>query len=164
MFKNPSLLLYICSMFLKRIILFFLCFPSLINSQYTDQINSNRPGASVGAFSVGKNVIQSELGFSFRKFTHSGYNNSTFDGGIGFLSLRWGFISEKLELLLDSKYLKGSLVSKLYTIDQKSVKQGFLGNFIGFKYLLFDPFRKEKETNVYSWKANNGFKLREMIP
>ena len=164
MFKNPSLLLYICSMFLKRIILFFLCFPSLINSQYTDQINSNRPGASVGAFSVGKNVIQSELGFSFRKFTHSGYNNSTFDGGIGFLSLRWGFISEKLELLLDSKYLKGYLVSKLYTIDQKSVKQGFLGNFIGFKYLLFDPFRKEKETNVYSWKANNGFKLREMIP
>ena len=164
MFKNPSLLLYICSMFLKRLILFFLCFPSLINSQYTDQINSNRPGASVGAFSVGKNVIQSELGFSFRKFTHSGYNNSTFDGGIGFLSLRWGFISEKLELLLDSKYLRGSLVSKLYTIDQKSVKQGFLGNFIGFKYLLFDPFRKEKETNVYSWKANNGFKLREMIP
>ena len=29
---------------------------------------------------------------------------------------------------------------------------------------MFDPFRKEKETNVYSWKANNGFKFREMIP
>ena len=29
-----------------------------IKSQYTDQINSNRPGASIGAFAVGKNVIQ----------------------------------------------------------------------------------------------------------
>ena len=30
------------------------------HGQYTDQINSNRPGASIGAFSVGKNVVQFE--------------------------------------------------------------------------------------------------------
>ena len=151
-------------MFFKRVIFFFLFYSSAINSQYTDQINSNRPGASIGAFSVGKNVIQSELGFSYRHFNHNGYNNSTFDGVIGFLAIRWGFVSERLELILDSKYLKGSLNSKLYSIEQKTVRQGFLGNFIGFKYLLYDPFRKEKETNVYNWKANNGFKLRDMIP
>ena len=151
-------------MFFKRVIFFFLFYSSVINSQYTDQINSNRPGASIGAFSVGKNVIQSELGFSYRHFNHNGYNNSTFDGVIGFLAIRWGFVSERLELILDSKYLKGSLNSKLYSIEQKTVRQGFLGNFIGFKYLLYDPFRKEKETNVYNWKANNGFKLRDMVP
>ena len=52
---------------------------------YTDQINSNRPGASIGAFSVGKNVYQSELGFAY-DYAHSGYNNSTFDAAIGFIS------------------------------------------------------------------------------
>jgi hypothetical protein len=30
----------------------------LIQAQYTDQINSNRPGESIGAFSVGTRVIQ----------------------------------------------------------------------------------------------------------
>ena len=92
-------------MFFKRVIFFFLFYSSVINSQYTDQINSNRPGASIGAFSVGKNVIQSELGFSYRHFNHNGYNNSTFDGVIGSLAIRWGFVSERLELILDSKYL-----------------------------------------------------------
>ncbi|MBF11158.1 MAG: hypothetical protein CMC63_02910, partial [Flavobacteriaceae bacterium] len=74
-------------MILKKLFLFFLVISFGINAQYTDQINSNRPGASIGAFSVGKNVIQSELGFSFRHYTHNGYNNSTFGGAIGFLSL-----------------------------------------------------------------------------
>ena len=36
-----------------------------IYSQYTDVINSNRPGSSHGAFSVGKNVLQFELGGNF---------------------------------------------------------------------------------------------------
>ena len=31
-------------------------------AQYTDVINSNRPGISQGAFAVGKNVLQFELG------------------------------------------------------------------------------------------------------
>ena len=36
---------------------------SLANyGQYTDVINSNRPGESMSAFSVGKTVIQAEMG------------------------------------------------------------------------------------------------------
>ena len=42
-------------------------------------------------------------------------------------------------------------------------RQGFLTNFIGFKYLFFDPFKKEKEINLYSWKANQ-FKIKDLIP
>ena len=60
-----------------------------LKAQYTDQINSNRPGASMGAFAVGKDVIQAEAGFAIRNATHAGYNNSTFRAGAGFLSLRW---------------------------------------------------------------------------
>ena len=94
-----------------RLALAFALFSVIIQAQYTDQINSNRPGASIGAFSVGKNVIQSEIGLSFHQYSHSGYNNSSFKGGLGFIALRWGFLFETLELTLESKYLKGSLNS-----------------------------------------------------
>ena len=54
--------------------------------QYTDQINSNRPGASVGAFSVGKNVIQFEGGTEFRAYEHRSYNDSKVNANLLFLS------------------------------------------------------------------------------
>ena len=68
-----------------------------IYSQYTDQINSNRPGASIGAFSVGTRVIQFEAGTEYRSYKHKGYNNSTIDGKVGFFSLRYGFLKEQLD-------------------------------------------------------------------
>jgi hypothetical protein len=77
----------------NRILLVFFLTTIAIKAQYTDQINSNRPGLSIGAFAVGKDVIQAEVGFAYRHYSHSGYNNSTFDGGIGFLSLRWGIFT-----------------------------------------------------------------------
>jgi len=147
-----------------RLVLAFFLYSFFIKAQYTDQINSNRPGASIGAFAVGKNVIQAEIGLVFQQYTHSGYNNSTFQGGVGFMTLRWGFLKETLELIIESQYLKGSLNSKITSISNRSSKNGFLQNFIGVKYLIYDPFRKERELNVYSWKANNGFKLRNLIP
>ena len=148
----------------NRILLVFFLTTIAIKAQYTDQINSNRPGLSIGAFAVGKDVIQAEVGFAYRHYSHSGYNNSIFDGGIGFLSLRWGFLRETLELTYEGKYLLGALNSKINSVPVVSTRKGFLQNFIGIKYLIYDPFKKEKSTNVYSWKANNGFKLRELIP
>ncbi len=164
MSKNPIFLYYICFMITLRLSLAFFLFSVIVKAQYTDQINSNRPGASIGAFAVGKNVIQSEIGIAFQQYSHSGYNNSTFEGGLGFIAFRWGFLTETLELTLESKYLKGSLNSKIASVPSRSSRNGFLQNFIGFKYLVYDPFRKEREENVYSWKANNGFKFRELIP
>ena len=38
---------------------------SPISSQYTEVINSNRPGSTQGAFAVGKNVLQFEIGANF---------------------------------------------------------------------------------------------------
>ena len=137
---------------------------SSAKAQYTDQINSNRPGSSIGAFSVGKNVIQAEAGLALRYFTHAGYNNSTFRGSISFLSLRWGFLFETLELTYEGQFLSGTLNSKILTNTTVYSRNGFLQNFIGLKYLLYDPFKKEKELNVYSWKANNGFKIKDLIP
>ena len=57
---------YICFMVFKNALFLFIFSSSILIAQYTDQINSNRPGASIGAFSVGKNVYQSEIGFAYR--------------------------------------------------------------------------------------------------
>ena len=48
---------------------------SLLNSQYTETINSNRPGSSHGAFSVGKNVLQIESGFKSSDFKNVNLKN-----------------------------------------------------------------------------------------
>ena len=81
-----------------RLALAFALFSIIVQAQYTDQINSNRPGASIGAFSVGKNVIQSEIGLSFHQYSHSGYNNSSFKGGLGFIALRLTSFQENLTI------------------------------------------------------------------
>jgi hypothetical protein len=132
--------------------------------QYTDQINSNRPGASIGAFSVGTRVIQFEAGAEYRSYKHKAYNNSKINGNIGFFSLRYGFLKEQLELTYEGVYQLDQLENRLALPAMSYEREGFLQNFLGIKYLVFDPFRREQEVNVYSWKANNGFKLRDLIP
>ena len=133
-------------------------------SQYTDQINSNRPGASIGAFSVGTRVIQFEAGAEYRRYKHKAYNNSLSNGNIGFFSLRYGFLKEQLELTYEGVYQLDQLENRLALPSTIYEREGFLQNFLGIKYLVYDPFLKEREVNVYSWKANNGFKLRDLIP
>jgi Putative MetA-pathway of phenol degradation len=34
----------------------------------------------------------------------------------------------------------------------------------GLKYLVYDPYKKEKKPNMYSWKANNSFQWNSLIP
>ena len=132
--------------------------------QYTEQINSNRPGASIGAFSVGKNVIQFEGGAEYRSYKHRSYNNSNVNASLFFISARYGLLSEKIELTYDGVYQFDKIENLLINPSVKSKRKGFLNNFLGIKYLIYDPFKKERKVNVYSWKANNGFKLRDLIP
>jgi hypothetical protein len=133
-------------------------------SQYTEQINSNRPGMSIGAFSLGTGVIQFEAGGEFRSYKHKGYNNSTVNGMVGFFSVRWGFLKEQLELTYEGSYLIDKLTNKLIEPNLSYLRDDFFSNFMGVKYLVYDPFKKGVETDVYSWKANNSFRLRDLIP
>ena len=55
----------------KTILLLLLTIvPNLIMGQYTDVINSNKPGESFSAFSVGTNVLQLETATNFLKQEH----------------------------------------------------------------------------------------------
>ncbi len=136
----------------------------VLYGQYTDQINSNRPGASIGAFSVGKNVVQFEGGTELRSYKHRSYNNSKVDANLFFLSVRYGLLSEKIELTYDGVYEFDKIENLLINPSSINKRKGFLNNFLGIKYLIYDPFKKERKINVYSWKANNRFKLRDLLP
>jgi len=133
---------------------------TILNAQFTDVINSNRPGQSMAAFSVGKTVIQAEMGFygSIEKHDLLGYEAK----GVGSdLNLRYGAFLEQLEFNLDLLYQNDTYKTDFESYRRKSFKQTTLGA----KYLIYDPNKNyEKKVNVYSWKANHKFSYRNLIP
>lgn len=129
-------------------------------SQHTDQINSNRPGETMSAFSVGKSVFQVESGIYGIKENHSILNYDANGFGID-MTVRWGLFREKLELIADLQYQYEKVNSGLSSIDKSAFKQ----TIFGAKYLIYDPFKNyEKQVNVYSWKANHSFNWHQLIP
>lgn len=134
--------------------------PLLNYAQYTDQINSNRPGETMSAFAVGKSVIQLETGAFGISQKHHLLNYVTNGYGID-ATIRYGMFMEKLEFIADIQYQSQLYEARLITMDQKALKQTILGA----KYLLFDPFKnQEKKVNVYSWKVDKSFKWKQLIP
>ena len=139
--------------------------PLLNYAQYTDQINSNRPGETMSAFAVGKSVIQLETGAFGISQKHHLLNYVTNGYGID-ATIRYGMFKEKFEFIANIQYQNqikeisspffGSIKE-----NQKALKQ----SIIGVKYLLFDPFKnQEKKVNVYSWKVDKSFKWKQLIP
>ncbi len=82
---------------------------SLLNSQYTETINSNRPGSSHGAFSVGKNVLQIETGFKNSDFKNVNLKNSKILENKLSYTLRYGLLLNKFEVFIDGSYNKNEI-------------------------------------------------------
>ena len=137
-------------------------------SQYTEVINSNRPGSSHGAFSVGVNVLQFETGISGQTLKHSNLNNSQIEGLNFNYVFRYGFLNEKLEVFLDGNIITRNILDNNYMDDYYTdFTETIIGKqTIGFKYLFFDPYKNKKwhGENVYSWNANRKIKLTDFIP
>jgi hypothetical protein len=146
---------------LKKILLLILiAIPSVQQAQHTDQINSNRPGESMSAYAVGKNVIQGELGAYGIQQNHQVLNYDSNGFGLD-LALRYGAFFEQLELIADLQYQNQVYTSNFSSLNKANLKKTVLGA----KYLIYDPFKNYKEkVNIYSWKANHGFKWRQFVP
>lgn len=150
---------------LKLILVIFFCFQfNKTQAQYTDVINSNRPGASQSAFSVGTKVLQFELGSYFVREKRKVYPNYKVSGyGVDF-DIHYGFLKEALELNIQGVYQNDtkSFNSNANTNNKRSNFKNFN---IGAKYMIFDPNKnKENKPNIYSYHANRGFKLASLIP
>ncbi|MFT5964901.1 MAG: hypothetical protein ACI9L6_001653 [Flavobacterium sp.] len=146
---------------LKIVFLFALINITSVNyGQHTDQINSNRPGESMSAFAVGKNVIQVETGIYGIQENHRLLEYDANGYGLDF-TLRWGLFMEKLELIADLQYQNEDFTTPFSSINKSALKQTILGA----KYLIYDPFKNyEKKVNIYSWKANHSFNWHQLIP
>ncbi|RDK85418.1 transporter [Marinirhabdus gelatinilytica] len=153
---------------MKYIQFLFCCLfllPLCSTAQYTEMINTNRPGVSQGAFSVGTNVLQFETGFSYGNEKHDllGTDYTTFGWDY---SVRYGVWREELEVSIigDFRSNSGDITRGSLTVEDKF--SNFRSNTIGAKYLVFDPYRKRdlEGPNLYSWKANNRIQWRDLIP
>jgi hypothetical protein len=90
---------------IKFLFLIIVLIPSQNFAQYTDQINSNRPGETMSAFSVGKTVIQLETGVYGITQKHDLLNYVANGYGLD-VTLRYGLLMERLELVADIQYQK----------------------------------------------------------
>lgn len=129
-------------------------------AQYTDIINSNRPGESMSAFSVGKSVIQAEGGVYGVREKHDllRYEANGFGTEI---DVRYGAFFDQFEFALNTQYQYDWYQAPLVN----DTRGGFKQITIGAKYLIYDPFQKiDKKPNLYSWKANHSFSWKQFIP
>ena len=148
----------------------FLLAPALIltaaaaSAQFTDVINSNRPGESMSAFSVGKTVLQAELGFTAVKEEHSnlGWDSKGLNSD---LVVRYGAFLEQLEFIGELQHQ----VDRYNYPDigiSGSTRNAMKVFSFGAKYLVYDPNRSyvERKPDLFSWKNNHKFKWRTLIP
>ncbi len=130
-----------------------------VNAQYTKDINTNRPSASMGAYSVSKGIFQIEGGYTYQKddFNTEKYNTQN----NAQLQLRYGEMFEQMEFIADLYYTN----YKQTDVNINASNSGFKQLNFGIKYLIYDHYKYYVEKrNVYSWKANQRFKWGRLIP
>ena len=149
--------------FLSTCLLFLVILTS--KAQYTETINSNRPGLSYSAFGVGNQVVQLETGLSFGNRNHALRLADANLFGVDY-ALRYGLNLDRLEIILDGRFLNQTetiLVGGRY---QDYTSANFERNTIGAKFLLYDPWIKREQDGpvLTSYKANNTFHWFHLIP
>lgn len=140
-------------------------------AQYTDVINSRRPGYSDSPYSVGTNVYQLEAGLFYKNISNQLYFDQTNDEAVEFnskafgsdIAFRTGQFFERLELSLD---LIVQNEDRNYTkpLEYSDSSLGLGRLTIGAKYLVYQPKYKDKSKEIRSWKARHRFDAKRLIP
>jgi len=146
----------------KILLFFFLCSSYLLNAQYTNVINSNRPGFSESPYSVGKGIYQLETGLFFN--TSKIVRTFTIPRSFGTnLVFRTSFFKEKLEFNTNFSFQNDKVAFKNVFTSHYFTKG--LSNFsIGAKYLVYEKEYEDKSKEVRSWKRRHAFDWKRAIP
>ena len=146
----------------KGIVFFFLLLFSIVSTaQYTEIINSRRPGFSDSPYGVGTNVLQVEGGIFYGN--KSEVRSKLKSLGTDFM-VRYGKLFEGLEVDLNISLQndKASYFDQSYREDVS--RFGLTQLSLGAKYLVYNSKYNDKTKEIRSWKKSNGFDLRRLIP
>ncbi|WP_435415737.1 transporter [Polaribacter aestuariivivens] len=142
--------------------IFFLVNFTSLHAQYTDVINSNKPGFSESPYSVGTGVYQFESNLFFRNTSIEPTFSRPQSFGVDLL-FRTSFFLEKLEINTQFSYQNDKVAFKnIYT--SHFYDAGFSRMTIGAKYLVYQQEYEDKSKEVRSWKRRNAFDKKRLIP
>ena len=129
-------------------------------AQYTELINSRRPGFSDSPFSIGTNVLQVESGLFYENQNARTFGVSSIGTDI---MVRYGRFFERLEVNLNLAFQHDKITFVAPT--SSDIKRTGLSQLtIGAKYLVYMAKYKEKKRNIRSWKAKNKYDWKRLIP
>ncbi|MGY0406911.1 MAG: transporter [Polaribacter sp.] len=141
---------------------FFLLGFTSIYGQYTEVINSNKPGFSESPYSVGTGVYQFESNFFYRNTNIK----STFSRPQSFgadVLFRTSFFLEKLEINAQIAFQQDKIAFKNVFTSQYNTT-GFSKMVFGAKYLVFQQKYTDKKKEIRSWKRRRAFDKKRLIP
>ncbi|MCL7763220.1 transporter [Polaribacter sp. Z014] len=150
------------NLLLKLFITFTILVSNYTQAQYTDVINSNKPGFSESPYSVGTGVYQFETNFFYKKTSIEPTFSIPESFGADLL-FRTSFFLEKLELNAQFTYQKDEVTFNNIFTSQYSTS-GLSKFTIGAKYLLFQPEYTDKTKEVRSWRRRHAFDKKRFIP
>lgn len=150
---------------------FFLFFMQLSFAQYTEVINSKRPGFSDSPFSVGTKVYQVEGGFFYKNVGNYLFYDNIANESVAYsakafgtdITFRTGLFFERLEFNLD---LTAQNENRDYTKPTVYSESGLgLSRLtVGAKYLVYKPIYTDKSKEIRSWKARHSFDKKRLLP
>ena len=148
---------------MKKIFLpLLLCFPFWAQAQYTEVINSNRPGFSESPYSVGTGVYQFESTIFYRNADAIPTFSNPQALGINLL-FRTSFFLDKLELNLNTSFQRDKIAFK-NVFESSYNETGFSQLTLGAKYLVYQPTYTDKSKEIRSWKKRMAFDWKRIIP
>ena len=140
-------------------------------AQYTEVINSRRPGFSESPYSVGTKVYQVEAGLFYKDVGGYLYYDPNLEESFSYsgssigsdIMLRTGQFFEKLEFNLDMAVVSESRDYSIPAVYSAS-SFGFSKLTLGAKYMVFKPEYADKSKEIRSWKARHSFDKKRLIP
>ncbi len=148
---------------MKRFFFLFIiiCCNQLINAQYTEIINSKRPGFSESPYSIGTDVFQFETGLFYRTSNNETILSRPNTIG-GELFFRYGKFFEKLEVNAKVAYQRDEILNN--ASEANTTISGISELTIGAKYLIYEQKYTDKSKEIRSWKKRIAFDKKRLIP
>lgn len=155
------------------LLLFLVGFFQTSSAQYTELINSRRPGFSDSPFSVGTDVYQIEAGLFYKNIGNflffdnnlptpgpSAYKSKVFGTDVTFRTSKF---LDRLEFNLDLNFVYEDRDYRLPSVYNVS-KLGLSKLTVGAKYLVYRPKYVDKSKEIRSWKKRTSYDWKRLIP